>query len=274
IEVAGPGVVMTMGKGGVGKTTIAAAIAVELARRGHDTLLSTTDPAAHLTATVDENIDGLQISRIDPAAVSAAYRTDVLTTAGSGLAASARAVLEEDLRSPCTEEIAVFRAFADVVAQGSDRFVILDTAPTGHTLLLLDAAETYHREIQRGQGKVPDPVRWLLPRLRDPEHTHVVIVTVPEPTPVHEARRLAADLKRAGIEPFAWVVNQSFAATGTEDPVLQARGRSEKPWIHEALTQSPRAAIVAWQAADPTGAAHLALLTATDSSQRATAPTG
>jgi len=96
----------------------------------------------------NENVDGLEISRIDPAAVTAAYRTDVLATAGAGLQASALAVLEEDLRSPCTEEIAVFRAFADAVAQGADRFVILDTAPTGHTLLLLDAAETYHREIQ------------------------------------------------------------------------------------------------------------------------------
>jgi len=210
----------------------------------------------------NENVDGLEISRIDPAAVAAAYRTDVLATAGAGLQASALAVLEEDLRSPCTEAIAVFRAFADAVAQGADRFVILDTAPTGHTLLLLDAAETYHREIQRGHGEVPDPVRQLLPRLRDPDHTHVVIVAVPEPTPVHEARRLAADLTRAGIEPFAWVVNQSFAATDTQDPVLQARGRSEERWIDEALAQSPRTAIVGWQATDPTGAANLALLAA------------
>ncbi|MEJ7826273.1 MAG: arsenical pump-driving ATPase [Solirubrobacteraceae bacterium] len=260
IEAAGPGVVMAMGKGGVGKTTIAAAIAVELARRGHDTLLSTTDPAAHLLATVDDDVDGLEISRIDPAAATDAYRADVLATAGRGLQASALAVLEEDLRSPCTEEIAVFRAFADAVAQGTERFVILDTAPTGHTLLLLDAAEAYHREIERGQSEVPDPVRRLLPRLRDPAHTRVVIVAVPEPTPVHEARRLAADLQRAGIVPFAWVINQSFAAADTQDPVLQARGRSEQRWIDEALAQSPRAAIVGWQATDPTGAANLALL--------------
>ena len=262
IEAAGPGVVMTMGKGGVGKTTIAAAIAVELARRGHDTLLSTTDPAAHLLTTVEADVDGLEISRIDPAAVTDAYRADVLATAGRDLEPAAFAVLEEDLRSPCTEEIAVFRAFADAVAQGADRFVFLDTAPTGHTLLLLDAAEAYHREVQRGQGEVPDPVRQLLPRLRDPDHTRVVIVAVPEPTPFHEARRLAVDLRRAGIEPFAWVINQSFAATDTHDPVLQARGRSEQRWIDEALALSPRAAIVGWQATDPTGAANLALLAA------------
>lgn len=215
---------MTMGKGGVGKTTIAAAIATELARRGHKVHLSTTDPAAHIAAAAGQ-IEGLHISRIDPQAETRAYVEHVLATAGKNLDANARALLEEDLRSPCTEEIAVFRAFARIVAQGQDGFVVLDTAPTGHTLLLLDATESYHREVARKASDLPDEVRNLLPRLRDGDFTRVLVVTLPEATPVHEAAALQDDLRRAQIEPFAWVINQSFAESGSRDPLLVARGR-------------------------------------------------
>ena len=180
IESAGRGVVMTMGKGGVGKTTVAAAIAAELAHRGHPVHLSTTDPAAHVAAAVDGDIPGLRISRIDPVVEVLKYSAEVLASAGVGLDGEGRALLEEDLRSPCTEEIAVFRAFARTVAEGENGFVILDTAPTGHTLLLLDAAEAYHREVSRALGGGPEAVRQLLPRLRDPDFTRVLLVTLPE----------------------------------------------------------------------------------------------
>lgn len=248
LAATGHGVLMTMGKGGVGKTTIAAAIAIELARRGHEVLLTTTDPAAGVHDAVGEPIDGLQVSRIDPDAVTAAYRREVLDGARD-LDQAARALLDEDLRSPCTEEIAVFRAFAEAVADGSGRFVVLDTAPTGHTLLLLDAAQAYHREVQRGQGHVPDAVQELLPRLRDPYHTKVLIITLPEPTPVHEAQRLASDLQRAAIQPYAWIINQSLAATDTRDPVLCARAHDEHHWIDTVLADAPRAAIIEWHPA-------------------------
>jgi len=180
---------MTMGKGGVGKTTIAAAIATELARRGCQVHLSTTDPAAHIAAAAGK-IPGMQVSRIDPQVETRAYVEQVMATAGKNLEASGRALLEEDLRSPCTEEIAVFRAFARTVAQGKDAFVVLDTAPTGHTLLLLDATESYHREIARKASDMPEEVRELLPRLRDADFTRVLVVTLPEATPVHEAAML------------------------------------------------------------------------------------
>ncbi len=166
---AGRGVILTMGKGGVGKTTLAAAIAVALARRGHPVHLSTTDPAAHVAEAVGESIANLTVSRIDPAAEVAAYQAEVLAKAAANLDPNGRAMLEEDLRSPCTEEIAVFRAFARAVDGGQEGFVVLDTAPTGHTILLLDAAEAYHREVSRTQGDMPESVRQLLPRLRDPE---------------------------------------------------------------------------------------------------------
>jgi len=258
IERAGRGVVMTMGKGGVGKTTVAAAIAAELAQRGHPVHLSTTDPAAHVAAAVDGDIPGLHVSRIDPVAEVLKYSAEVVASAGVGLDGEGRALLEEDLRSPCTEEIAVFRAFARTVAEGENGFVILDTAPTGHTLLLLDAAEAYHREVSRTLGGGPEAVRQLLPRLRDPRFTRVLLVTLPEATPVHEAARLQDDLRRAGIEPFAWIVNQSFAGNGFRDPVLVARGIRELPYLAEVREQlSRRMALISWKLEVPKGLARL-----------------
>ena len=247
LETSGRGVIMTMGKGGVGKTTLAAAIASELARRGHPVHLSTTDPAAHVADAVGDGVPGLSLSRIDPAEQTRLYSEQVLAAAGPELDEQGRALLEEDLRSPCTEEIAVFRAFADVVARGQDGFVVLDTAPTGHSLLLLDATQSYHRDVARGLSEVPEAVAQLLPRLRDPEYTRVLIITLPEATPVHEAARLAEDLERAGIVPYAWIVNQSLAAAGAEHPTLAARARDEHPYIAEAAAIAQRLALVAWQ---------------------------
>lgn len=257
-EAAGRGVIMTMGKGGVGKTTVAAAIAAELARRGHAVHLTTTDPAAHVLATIGRSGhsgSGLRVTRIDPAAETRAYAAEVMATSGAGLDERGRELLAEDLRSPCTEEIAVFRAFARTVGEAARGFVVIDTAPTGHTLLLLDAAQAYHREVERTHGDAPDDVRELLPRLRDPEFTRILLVTLPEATPVHEAAALQSDLRRAGIEPFAWVVNQSFAATATTDAALVARGRHELAYIDEVRTSLARqTAVVAWQAEPPVGA--------------------
>ena len=250
---AGRGVIMTMGKGGVGKTTIAAAIATELARRGCPVHLSTTDPAAHIAAAAGQ-LAGLQVSRIDPQAETRSYVEQVMATAGKNLDANARALLEEDLRSPCTEEIAVFRAFARTVAQGKDTFVVLDTAPTGHTLLLLDATESYHREVARKASDMPEEVLKLLPRLRDGDFTRVVVVTLPEATPVHEAAMLQADLRRAQIEPFAWVINQSFSESSSRDPLLVARGHGEAQFIREVVEKhSRRTVIVPWVTEEPVG---------------------
>ena len=256
---AGSGVVMTMGKGGVGKTSIAAAIALELVRRGHLVHLSTTDPAAHVAATVAGFSGGLTLSRIDPEVEVEAYRAQVLAGATS-LDPEALSLLEEDLRSPCTEEIAIFRAFARVVAEASDRFVILDTAPTGHTLLLIDSSEAYHREVMRNTTDTPPEVLALLPRLRDPEFTKVLIVTLAEATPISEARRLQTDLSRAGIASYAWVVNQSFAEATTTDPVLRARGVNEVAHIESVIERERRVAIVPWVPVPPVGEGLFALV--------------
>jgi len=262
LEACGVGVIMTMGKGGVGKTTVAAAIATSLALRGHQVLLSTTDPAAHVAAAIETPVPGLSVSRIDPEVEIERYRQDILAKAGANLDASAKAMLEEDLRSPCTEEIAVFRAFANTVAAGKKSFVVLDTAPTGHTILLLDAAEAYHREVLRVQGDIPEAVRQLLPRLRDPAFTRVIVTTLAEATPVHEAERLQQDLLRAGITPYAWVINQSLLASGTHDPQLAQRGQYEIPYIRKVAGQlSTRCALIPWLAEAPIGGKGLAQMT-------------
>jgi arsenite-transporting ATPase len=261
---AGRGLIMTMGKGGVGKTTIASAIATELARRGFKVHLSTTDPAAHVAATAG-NIEGLDISRIDPQVETRAYVEQVMSSAGKNLDASGKVLLEEDLRSPCTEEVAVFRAFARTVAQGKDAFVVLDTAPTGHTLLLLDATEAYHREVAKRASDILEDVLNILPRLRDASFTSVLIVTLAEATPVHEAAALQDDLRRAQIEPFAWVINQSFAQSGSRDPLLMARAANELPYIREVSGKlAKRATIVPWVTEEPVGPDKLRQLFATE----------
>ena len=227
------GVIMTMGKGGVGKTSIATAIAVELARRGHPVHLTTTDPAAHTDKSLQGAIPGLTVSHIDPENETHKHRTEVMEQAGANLDQKGRDLLEEDLRSPCTEEIAVFKAFSRIIDAGSHGFVVLDTAPTGHTILLLDAAEAYHREVSRTAQQAPEAVRLLRDRLRDPKYTKVLIVTLPESTPVHEAAYLQNDLKRAGISTYAWVINQSLTPCQVTDPFLKGKRLREARYLRE-----------------------------------------
>jgi arsenite-transporting ATPase len=255
------GLVMCMGKGGVGKTTIAAAIAVALAHAGHQVHLTTTDPAANLTGTLHGTVDGLQVSRIDPAAAVQAYRDHVMATKGKDLDEAGRAVLAEDLLSPCTEEIAVFQQFSRVLSESRRRFVVVDTAPTGHTLLLLDATGSYHREVARHMGDSGNFTTPLM-RLQDPAQTKVILVTLAETTPVLEAQGLQEDLERAGIRPWAWVINNSIAAARPQAPFLRLRAASEAGQIERVSALAGRIALVPLRATEPTGEEHLAALAA------------
>ncbi|ENP1791652.1 arsenical pump-driving ATPase [Escherichia coli] len=255
----GKGLIMTMGKGGVGKTTVAASVAVSLAKRGHKVHLTTSDPAAHLSYTLDGSLPNLQVSRIDPKVETERYRRFVLENQGKGLDAEGLAVLEEDLRSPCTEEIAVFQAFSRIIKEADDHFVIMDTAPTGHTLLLLDATGAYHREMVRQMGQTHDHVLTPMMQLQDPEKTKVIIVTLAETTPVLEAANLQQDLRRAGIEPWAWVINSSLAAAKPSSPFLVTRASRELPLIKDVTKQfAKRIALTPLQNEEPVGATLLA----------------
>jgi arsenite-transporting ATPase len=261
LETDGRGLVMVMGKGGVGKTTIAAAVAVELASRGHEVHLTTTDPAAHVATTIESRIAHLDISRIDPHAETERYRRHVLETKGKGLDEQGQALLEEDLRSPCTEEIAVFQAFSRVIREAQQKFVVMDTAPTGHTLLLLDATGAYHRDVMRHAGAGASVVTPMM-QLQDPKQTRILIVTLPETTPVLEAATLQQGLRRARIEPWAWVINASLAAAGPRDPLLVARANAERLQIEKVRNElAVRSALVRWVAEEPVGPDRLQGLT-------------
>lgn len=260
----GRGLIMVMGKGGVGKTTIAAAIAAGLVQRGHSVHLSTTDPADHLRVTVDGSLPGLKVDRIDPKAETEKYIAKVMAAKSPGLDAAGVALLREDLQSPCTEEVAVFHAFSRIVSEARSAFVVLDTAPTGHSLLLMDATGAYHRQMLREYGDA-NPGRLVTPlmRLQDPLHTKIVLVTLPEITPVSQAAALQDDLRRAKIEPFAWVINKSMSAAGTQDPLLAARLAGEQKQMDRiGHGLSKHSYVVPWMAERPVGIAALGAMTA------------
>lgn len=246
-------VIFTMGKGGVGKTTVAAAIALGLADRGQKVHLATTDPAAHLKFVLDDS-SGIAMSHIDETAELKKYQHEVIAKAReAGMSEADLAYVEEDLRSPCTQEIAVFRAFADIVEKAEQETVVIDTAPTGHTLLLLESTQSYNKEIRRTKGEIPESVKKLLPRLKS-DDTEVIIVTLPEATPVYEALRLEEDLKRAQIAARWWVVNQSLQGLSTTNPMLAARAVTETTWLNKIARHVPgHLALIRWQASDIKG---------------------
>ncbi|WP_086981293.1 arsenical pump-driving ATPase [Vibrio aphrogenes] len=246
------GLIMLMGKGGVGKTTMAAAIAVGLAKKGFDVHLTTSDPAAHLQSTLNGSLANLEVSRIDPVEATERYRQHVLESKGKDLSDSEKALLEEDLRSPCTEEIATFQAFSRAIRDSAKRFVVMDTAPTGHTLLLLDATGSYHKEIEKKMGSNKGFTTPLM-QLQDPERTKVLITSLAETTPVLEAEHLQHDLERAGIRPWGWIVNNVLSVAQTQSPLLQKRAMQEMQQIEKVHALAQRTALVPMLINEPVG---------------------
>ena len=271
---AGQGLIMVMGKGGVGKTTVAAALALGLVQRGKSVHLSTTDPAAHLSTTLNGAVDGLRVDRIDPVLETQRYIDKIMASKGAGLTEPERALMLEDLRSPCTEEVAVFHAFSRVVNEARSAYVVLDTAPTGHSLLLMDATGAYHRQtLQAFEGHTTGRLTTPLMRLQDPQYTRIILVTLPEVTPVSQAEALQDDLRRAGIEPYAWVINKSLLAAGTHDPLLAARLAGEsRQMARMADGLAARTFLLPWLARPPVGVTALTQLVTHPVSQPVTQP--
>lgn len=241
-------VIFTMGKGGVGKTTIAAAIALGLAKFGEKVHLTTTDPAGNISAQAIANRN-VEVSNIDEAEELQKYKDEVISKAiAGGVSKEDLDYIKEDLRSPCTQEIAVFRAFADIVEKAEEKVVVIDTAPTGHTLLLLNSTESYHKEMERSNAEIPESVMKLLPRLKNKNETEVVIVALPEATPYFEAYRLEEDLNRADIDNKWWVINSSLLAADTNDPFLKARAANEEKWINRIAEETKgNYVVIPWQ---------------------------
>ena len=263
IGAGGNGLVMVMGKGGVGKTTVAAALAVALAESGNPVHLTTTDPAQHLVETLPESVPNLTVSHIDPKEEVRQYRARALDAAAVTKSPEQLDLLREELQSPCYEEVAVFQAFARAVRSGRKGITVIDTAPTGHTLLLLDTAGAYHRQLTQN----PTPgvrIHTPLMMMQDPAYTRIIIVTLPETTPVLEAAALQNDLRRAGIEPYAWAINASLAAAQPADPLLRARAAAEiRPIVDVANNYVRRVVLIPFQAEEPIGSVRLLALSST-----------
>ena len=251
------------GKGGVGKTTLAVAAALTAAREGYRTLLATTDPAAHignvLECPVDDEpapvpgVPGLFAARIDPRRETERYKASVLADARARYTSETVARLGEELNSPCTEEVAVFRRFLADLLTGEYPVVVFDTAPTGHTMRLLDLPLSYSQQLAvKAQGSEESAAvdreesarfQQALALLRDPARTTFSFVVYPEATPITEAATASADLRAIGIPTSLVVVNQVLPEEACVHPLFRSRFQMQQRHLAEVGGRFPGAEV-------------------------------
>jgi arsenite-transporting ATPase len=248
------------GKGGVGKTVSSCLTAVWLARQGLRTLLLTTDPAAHLGDVLgipvgDEpaRVEGqthLWVAKIDPKAAAETYKARILANARQrGRPEAAIRVMAEELESPCTEEIAAFDRFIDYASQEGWEVVVFDTAPTGHTLRLLELPIDWSKQLDvkvfaSVDTEAADDVakrrfQQVIEMMRDGDRSTFAFVMYPESTPVLEAYRAAEELRTAGIEPGLTVANFVIPPDQADNPFVRARRAMQAVHLQDIQARFP-----------------------------------
>ncbi len=248
------------GKGGVGKTVASCTTAVWLARQGYKTLLLTTDPAAHLgdvlgvpvgdsIAPVD-GVPNLWATRIDPKAAGEAYKIRILADARRrGRPESALKVMREELNSPCTEEIAAFDLFIEYASQADWEAVVFDTAPTGHTLRMLELPVEWSKQLDVKVFASVDTVAAddvakqhfsaVIDMMRDPDSSTFAYVMYPEATPIIEAYRASEELRTLGIQPGLVVANLVLPPDQCTTPFSRARRAMQEQYLEQIAARFP-----------------------------------
>jgi arsenite-transporting ATPase len=242
-------IIILTGKGGVGKTVTACTLAVKMAEKGK-TLLFTTDPAAHIGQVLETEVNhipvniagGLWAVNIDQKTAVEEYRRKIMDDARtSGYNDELLASLEEELESPCTEEIAIFEQFANLLNEPGWDYFVLDTAPTGHTLRLLELPFEYKKQLDmklKGNTTATDnsqantKIEALIKRLKNPEQASFLLVAYPEFTPIHESHRAMKDLERVGINVQGIFLNHILQRSDCQNGFAMDRWKLQQHYLH------------------------------------------
>jgi arsenite-transporting ATPase len=238
------------GKGGVGKTSISCITALYIAQKGVKTLLVTTDPAAHIGEVLDVKIgsrpekitDNLFAVMVNQQEAFKEYKEKVLSEARGKYSEDMLATMEEELNSPCTEEMAAFDKFIQYIEGRDYEVVVFDTAPTGHTLRLLDLPFDYAKQVEmmssaaesiENKETAQHRFRDIISTLRDKDMTVFSLVLYPESTPIMESYRAMLDLKEAGIETQLVIANMVLPEKVCSNNFFKNRRQMQLKYLQE-----------------------------------------
>ncbi|KJS88211.1 MAG: arsenic ABC transporter ATPase [Peptococcaceae bacterium BICA1-8] len=252
------------GKGGVGKTSIACVTAVHTAQKGFKTLLLTTDPAAHIGNVLGENvgdeitkinnIENLFGVKIDPKKTAQEYKNKILKEAQNKFDTNTIKAMQEELDSPCTEEMASFQKFINYASLNEFDVIVVDTAPTGHTLRLLELPMDWSKQIQLKTGiqteisaedkKEKEKFDAVIEMMKDSAKTTFSFVMYPERTPIIEAHRASQELLSLGIETQLVIANLIIPQEQAQTPFFKNRRNMQVKYLAEINTMFPEALVV------------------------------